>query len=246
MGLIPMANLQVIQKQDLDPEGLISLHHVFSTIQGEGPFVGHPAIFVRLAGCNLQCPMCDTDYTSMGIRRTLQHLHRPLQIVHMISELVPAPYLIVISGGEPFRQNIYLLVYQLIESGYQVQIETNGTLFVDLWKDDDFVREDLTIVCSPKTGRLNTDLVSHIDCFKYIVDADNIDPEDGLPTIALGHPAYPRLARPPGGFEGQIYVQPMDTGGEEENNRHIDAAVHSAMKYGYILSLQTHKILGLE
>lgn len=241
-----MANLQVIQKQDLDPEGLISLHHVFSTIQGEGPYVGHPAIFVRLAGCNLQCPMCDTDYTSMGIRRTLQHLHRPIQIVQMISDLAASPYLVVISGGEPFRQNIMPLVYDLLEADYQVQIETNGTLFVDLWNAIPNWGENLTIVCSPKTGRLNTDLVPHIDCFKYIIDADNLDPEDGLPTIALGHPAHPRVARPPGGFEGQVYVQPMDTGDEKENLRHAEAAVHSAMKYGYTLSLQTHKILNLE
>lgn len=245
-----MMNFQLIQKQDLDPEGLISLHHVFPTIQGEGPYAGFPAIFVRLVGCNLQCPMCDTDYTSIGIRRTFRHHHKPSEIVNMVHELAVPPHLVVISGGEPFRQNITQLVYDLLYDNYLVQIETNGTLFVDLWNGPmlllPHIDERLTIVCSPKTGRLNTNLVPRINCYKYIIDADSMNPDDGLPMIALGHPAFPFVARPPEGFGGGVYVQPMDSGNTEENKRHTEAAVQSSMKHGYILSLQMHKILNLE
>jgi len=42
---------------------ILDFHSMFFTIQGEGPFAGHRSIFVRLAGCNLQCPGCDTEYT---------------------------------------------------------------------------------------------------------------------------------------------------------------------------------------
>src|SRR3954467_9071958 len=42
----------------------LSIHSIFYTLQGEGPYSGCPAVFMRLAGCNLQCPGCDTDYTS--------------------------------------------------------------------------------------------------------------------------------------------------------------------------------------
>jgi organic radical activating enzyme len=240
-----MPNLQVIEKQVLDHEGRIQLHHVFSTIQGEGPFTGTPAIFVRVAGCNLQCPNCDTDYTSLGIRRSQTELHKPSQIVYMVSELAAAPHLVVISGGEPFRQNIKPLVHMLVDAGYYVQIETNGTLFVNLF-DHQYDEGVLTIVCSPKTGKLNPYLLPHINCFKYIIDAEHVNPNDGLPMEALGHAAFPFVARPPPGFDGQIYVQPMDTGTDWKNVVHVKAAIHSAMKYNYILSMQMHKIIGLE
>ena len=57
-------NQQAPEKQQLRGDGLLAVHSIFYTIQGEGPFAGETAVFVRLAGCNLQCPLCDTDYTS--------------------------------------------------------------------------------------------------------------------------------------------------------------------------------------
>ena len=60
-------NIQPIEKRELSVDGSVQVHSIFYTLQGEGPFSGQPAVFVRLAGCNLQCPACDTDYTS---RRT--------------------------------------------------------------------------------------------------------------------------------------------------------------------------------
>jgi len=49
-------NQQPIEKQFLHPKGDLEVHSIFLTIQGEGPFTGQRAVFVRLAGCNLQCP----------------------------------------------------------------------------------------------------------------------------------------------------------------------------------------------
>ena len=56
-------NSQAIEKSAHYTTRSYDVHSIFPTIQGEGPFVGQPAIFIRLAGCNLQCPACDTDYT---------------------------------------------------------------------------------------------------------------------------------------------------------------------------------------
>ena len=58
-----LPNSQPIEKRSRDAD-VLEVHSIFYTLQGEGPFCGSPAIFIRLAGCNLQCPGCDTDYTS--------------------------------------------------------------------------------------------------------------------------------------------------------------------------------------
>lgn len=228
-------NNQQVDKQSLSPYGHLFVHHIFSTIQGEGPFVGRPAVFLRLYGCNLQCPLCDTDYTSRS-----EYLP-PEIILNRIAELSGPSKLVVFSGGEPMRQNIAPLIELLLDAGFTVQIETNGTLFVP-----GIPYGQVTVVCSPKAGRINADLLPHIDALKYVLHANSIDPEDGLPLKALAHPASPRVARPPEGFKGTVYVQPVDVDDPIENNRHLDAAIHSSLMFGYTLCLQTHKIINLE
>lgn len=228
-------NHQPIVKQSLHERGLLEVHHIFATIQGEGPFAGSPAVFVRLYGCNLQCPLCDTDYTSNKFQVM------PNFILDSVKEMGSPSKLVVFSGGEPMRQNLAPVVRLLLEHGYRVQIETNGTLFVP-----DLPYDQITVVCSPKAGRINSDLAPHIAAMKYVVSANSLDPEDGLPYKVLGHPAAPRVARPPEGFKGTIYLQPADVGDPLENSRHLDAAIRSCLKFGYTLCLQTHKIINME
>ncbi len=219
-----------------EASGLLSVHRIFDTIQGEGPFVGRPAVFVRLAGCNLQCPMCDTDYTSDARLLTVEG------VLNEIADANSRKGLVVITGGEPFRQNLKPLVFKLLLGGWQVQIETNGTLFVDLPFDH------LTVVCSPKAGKISAELAPHIRAFKYVLHADSICEDDGLPRRALGHPsgASNKVARPPHGFTGPIYVQPVDVGDPIENARHLQAAIGSAKWFDYTLCVQVHKIINVE
>jgi 7-carboxy-7-deazaguanine synthase len=153
--------------------------------------------------------------------------------------------LVVITGGEPFRQNLDPLCGLLLSLDYDVQIETNGTLSPGY----DFVAKywgKVLIVCSPKTPKLAQGATGMITHLKYILDADHIDENDGLPTSSLyvgGEDAVP--CRPWIGYYGRIYVQPMDEQDPGENIRNRDAALRVCMKYGYTLSLQLHKILGL-
>lgn len=228
----------------------LAVNSIFHTIQGEGPFAGTPAVFVRLAGCNLQCPLCDTEYTKrldMQIRDITSAVHDA--IPHWPqgrSAQLPEPYrcpttLVVITGGEPFRQPIGRLVMALRHIGYRVQVETNGTLYQPVFPYPD---EGVTIVCSPKAGQVHRELVPWVAAWKYVATADNIDPVDGLPTHALEHPNGGKLYRPPSGNTAPIYLQPVDEQDTTANERNMHAVVDACMEHGHRLCLQLHKIIG--
>ena len=223
----------------------INVHSVFPTIQGEGPFAGRPAIFVRLFGCNLQCPGCDTDYTSKRMPYTTDQL---LDVCDS-HRTAPNP-LIVLTGGEPFRQDIRELVLMLLRNGYAVQVESNGTVDMDLssifeWTLKMDVPEDhFQLVISPKTAKVAESSKRFASAWKYILQAGEVD-LDGLPKRSLEMKQRP--ARPPGAFSNsRVYVQPMDEKDRDKNQANTAAAVASCMKFGFRMSLQTHKILGLE
>jgi organic radical activating enzyme len=211
----------------------LDVHSIFYTIQGEGPYSGTPAVFIRLAGCNMQCPECDTEYTHG------RHTSDILSIAETVESLFPPHYplyhipLIVLTGGEPLRQNINKLLHLLIANGHHTQIETNGTMPLP----PGFPVHTM-VVCSPKGGKVHEGL-NRITAFKYVLDARFMDEHDGLPSSVLGNNYSP--ARPPNGYRGKIYLSPMDVKDEAQNARNVQAAAESCMKHGYILNLQIHK-----
>jgi organic radical activating enzyme len=142
------------------------------------------------------------------------------------------PCLVVITGGEPFRQDISPLVRLLINTGYRVQVETNGT-----YSQDRFPWAKTIVICSPKTAKLHPGL--QINYFKYVLDAEHIDPKDGLPTSVLGSNIRP--ARPNDMDAVPIYISPADEYNEEKNEKNLRACIQSVFNFGYILSCQSHK-----
>lgn len=99
---------------------MIKVNEIFYSIQGEGTYTGRPAVFIRLSGCNLKCPFCDTDfstYTSMTEE----------EIVDMVNEIGNRCGFVVITGGEPTLQDCTLLIDKLQTNGYYVAMESNGT-----------------------------------------------------------------------------------------------------------------------
>lgn len=220
---------------------LIDVHSIFYTIQGEGPFSGAPAVFIRLAGCNLQCPACDTEYTKGRISM------RPVDIAMETARASRGNHrgLVVITGGEPFRQGIGPLIRTLISAGYYVQVETNGTLpsSADIrFHRDILAREGAYIVCSPKGSRVHKDIEVEACAYKYVLTAGNIA-VDGLPTRVLDHPCKVQVARPPVGM--RVYIQPADLQDPARNYANLQACIKSCMQYGYLLQLQTHKLIGV-
>lgn len=94
---------------------------IFSSIQGESSYAGFPCTFVRLTGCNLRCTYCDTQYAySEGSELSEEDI---------ISRVSNAGFnLVEITGGEPLLQKeVYPLIKRLIEEGYTVLVETNGS-----------------------------------------------------------------------------------------------------------------------
>lgn len=233
-----MENLQKPEKPVTGFQTDLDVQKIFPTIQGEGPFSGQASVFVRLAGCNLRCPLCDTDYTS------LRHRMTPQQILDTVQQLLGPNRLVVITGGEPFRQYLNKLIKALLAVDIRVQIESNGTLAGALPSVDN---PNFSVVCSPKGMQVKQWLWQYISAYKYVLHADWVDEEDGLPIRALNHPVRHRVARPHEGFpRNRIYVHPVDTGDPVDNQRHLEAAINSCLRYGYTLGLQVHKIIGME
>jgi 7-carboxy-7-deazaguanine synthase len=95
---------------------------IYKSIQGESSFAGRPCIFVRLAGCNLRCSWCDSEYTFTGGYKLTDD-----QVVGEIEKLAPVR-LIEFTGGEPMLQERELipLMERLLVDGYELMIETSG------------------------------------------------------------------------------------------------------------------------
>jgi 7-carboxy-7-deazaguanine synthase len=209
---------------------LLDVKHIFPTLQGEGMFTGHPAVFIRLGGCNLACSFCDTDFEDYAAMPVPDILAQAGLLAENEAH-VRVRHLIVITGGEPLRQNIAPLCEALLAAGFTVQVETNGTL----WRP---LPEAVHIVCSPKnTGQgyfpVREDLLARVDAFKFIISQH--DPKyDHVPDIGQHVYGTP------------VYVQPMDEYDDALNAQNRAHALHLAQVHGYILSLQTHKLLGIE
>lgn len=106
--------------------GILRVSEIFVSIQGESSFAGFPCVFVRLSGCNLRCHYCDTTYAyDEAVEMTLDHV---------LQEVESGGYrLVEITGGEPLLQNATSdLVDELLQRGYRVLVETNGSLNIDL------------------------------------------------------------------------------------------------------------------
>jgi 7-carboxy-7-deazaguanine synthase len=219
----------------------LKVTEIFATIPGEGPYSGRPAVFVRLSGCNLACSFCDTEFDKfeiMNIVDIFSEIRRLWYDFYNFSgALTKSNYLplIVLTGGEPLRQNIAPFCALLIEKGFVVQLETNGSLACQ-----GNLPESVDIVCSPKLsssgfyGRINKNLQPNIRAIKFLISAH-------LPGYAdIGDVGQSDFLK-----GVPIYVQPIDEVDKAKNQANYELAVRVAVKHGAILGLQLHKILSI-
>jgi 7-carboxy-7-deazaguanine synthase len=102
------------------------LIELYKSVQGESSFAGLPCIFVRLAGCNLRCAWCDSEYTFSGGKPFTQD-EIVTQIEALQTGIAPCK-LVEFTGGEPMLQakELLPLMHRLLNSGYTLMIETSG------------------------------------------------------------------------------------------------------------------------
>jgi 7-carboxy-7-deazaguanine synthase len=147
---------------------------IFKSIQGEGTRAGLPCIFVRLTGCNLRCTWCDTAYAFHGgTKYSLDEVLR--RISKLAGEEDRRVALVEITGGEPLLQpETPELAKKLLESGYNVMIETSGERFIGALPRE--VVKIVDVKC-PDSGEpdtfdmANLDAVDEKDEIKFVISS---------------------------------------------------------------------------
>ncbi|MEE8192937.1 MAG: 7-carboxy-7-deazaguanine synthase [Gemmatimonadales bacterium] len=203
---------------------------IYYTLQGEGFHAGRPAVLLRFTGCNLWtgreedradavCRFCDTDFFGTdgpGGGR----FSEAADLARVVARTWPSesdgrPY-VVCTGGEPLLQLDDALIGGLQQKGFEVAVETNGTIAAPARLD--------WICVSPKAG---AELVQvEGDELKLVYPQEGAEPER-FERLDFSH----------------FYLQPMD-GAELERNTEL-AAEYCLAHPHWRLSLQVHKLLGL-
>lgn len=197
---------------------------IFDSVQGEGRYSGLPVTFIRFAGCNLECPWCDTAEQLAEISELIE-LEDIVDKVHYPS--------VVMTGGEPTLQDLDSLCAAIREKfGTKtfLMIETNGTGTVPSAFN--------YIACSPKSQSgysidesiLGREHLIPID-YKYVVD-------DVLKEEYIYTPFYPSS-------ESIVYLQPEYYSGQKSVDKAYELVKKLSKKTTVRLGLQAHKVWGL-
>lgn len=214
------------------------VNEVFETIQGEGVYSGVPAVFIRLQGCDVGCPWCDTQHTwaiNPEDERSLTIVNQPsydrnvwaFSDAQALLELVQgySARHIVITGGEPCSYDLLPLTTLLQQHGYQCQIETSGTYPIN-------VDSNAWVTVSPKIGmrgkkEVLAQAMARANEVKHPVGRKaDIDALDEL------------LARCP--TTAQIALQPIS-----QQERATTLCIETCIERNWRLSVQLHKYIGV-
>ncbi len=136
---------------------MLKVNEIFYSIQGESSFLGIPFVFVRLTGCNLRCSYCDTKYAyEEGEELTVE------QILKQVKKF-KCRY-VEITGGEPLLQDdTPFLVDSLIDEGFNVLVETNGTKDVSVISDKATMIMDIKCPSSGEVDKIDWENIKRLD-----------------------------------------------------------------------------------
>lgn len=149
----------------------IRVNEIFRSIQGESTYAGLPTIFIRTTGCNLRCGWCDTKYAyNDGTEMMI------VDIIKKIESL--GGRLVEITGGEPLLQEgIPDLIRRLLDKGFSLMIETNGSMDIGLVDRRAIIVIDVKCPGSGMSEKMrleNLDILSKKDQVKFVI-ADRCD-----------------------------------------------------------------------
>ncbi len=151
----------------------LTVTEIFHSIQGESSHMGRPCVFIRLTYCNLRCVWCDTEYAFEG--GTEMSVDEVLDVVRTYG-----CRLVEITGGEPLvQEDVYELMTRLCDEGYEVLLETGGS--IDISIVDPRVKRIVDIKCpgsrmEKKNYWKNIDYLGPGDETKFVI-ADRQDYE---------------------------------------------------------------------
>jgi len=224
-----------------NPQGDLVVNEVFYTIQGEGPDAGRPAVFVRLAKCNLRCFFCDTEFEKGELIWIDDLCLRVLSICRTNN-----CGLVVITGGEPLLQNIVPFVSRMNLAGVTCSVETAGTVMLEnlgtVFHPLRSIANNL-IVCSPKTGKVNSALEPLVGAWKYIIRDGEC--EGGWPCFSTQIEGQRQNLFVPRDVVAPIYFQPCDEHDDKKNTANLRATVELCLRHGHRLCIQMHKLAGV-
>lgn len=226
---------------------IYKVNNIYPSVQGEGCMTGVPMVIVRLQGCGVGCPWCDTKET-WGVEQKHEVVNpddafnsdgkqSPKWIRYSASEIAayvrrthPGPKWILLTGGEPAEQDLEALVNALHDAGYRVALETSGTAL-------GLLNASLDWVCvSPKIGMPGGRPILHevmacADEIKHVIGKQaDIDKLDAL--LADCKAVLKESV--------EICVQPVS-----QSPKATALCIETCLKRGWRLSVQTHKYLDL-
>lgn len=227
------------------------------TIQGEGPYAGHPAIFLRLGRCNLDCSWCDTPYTwdwkgkngvayDPKVELTEMSIDDVAQTIEEITPILASSNMrLVISGGEPLiqKQKLETLIHTLRTTSdlgeIYIDIETNGTQS-PLFADDVFYCVSPKLSGSGVRWRPSWDKKMKLyaqrtwegsAALKFVITEQHHDHELGEVEAFVSKFNF---------FRNMVYLMPEGQTNAELNSKHVSKVAQSCIDLGYTYSDRLH------
>ena len=206
------------------------MREIFSTVQGEGRNTGLPATFIRFAGCNLNCPWCDTKRQAREFLTLTEIMARVRRFKNRA---------VIVTGGEPTTVvGLGDVLSKLKDEGYWLALETNGLKTIPELELFDYV------AVSPKyfyrTKYAGESVIAEANEVRIVAESQNM--EDFCRKMRE------RIAA------ADYYISPLDEGGKMHYRRAFNLmlklnsslSVKTAVWPPWSLSIQTHKVLGLK
>ena len=208
---------------------MYTVKEIYFTLQGEGYHTGRPAVFIRFTGCNLWtglewdrqsaiCDWCDTDFVCTDGPNGGKY--SATEITNIITDLWPEsqssrPY-IVCTGGEPLLQMDNTLIETIHDAGFEIGLETNGTMLPP---------QGIDWICVSPKSKANFILKKGNE-LKIVFPQSGLNPRQHE-NLEFDH----------------FFIQPMDGEKQKENIKKSEEFVFKHPQWK--LSLQTHKIMGI-